>query len=204
MTPIIDFRIRPPYKSFLDTVMYRDAARRDRITRTIGFEPSPAAQQRSVKMMLEEMDEAGVALGVVVGRNSGALGRIDNAEVLEFCAAHAGRFLPVGSICPLPRQAAQRELEALVQAGVKAVNIEPGGLAEPLHLDDRRLYPLYAQCEDRGLVLIIMGGGNAGPDVSYTAPEHVDRVLVSRFRRSQQFAARSRASIGSKGTLATL
>ncbi len=36
--PIIDFRIRPPYKGFLDTIMYAGAERRDRITRSVGLE----------------------------------------------------------------------------------------------------------------------------------------------------------------------
>ena len=46
-----------------------------------------------------------------------------------------------------------------------------------MHTDDRRLYPLYAHCESQGAILIIMTGGNAGPDISYTAPERIDRVL---------------------------
>ena len=47
-----------------------------------------------------------------------------------------------------------------------------------MHTDDRRIYPIYAQLEDCGLPLIIMTGGNAGPDLSYTAPERLDRVLA--------------------------
>lgn len=175
---IVDFRIRPPYGGFLQTAMYKGAARRDRITRDIGFEPSFAAQEQSVELMLAEMDAAGVGTGVVVGRNSGALGSVANSDVKAFCDAHPGRFVPVGSVCPLPRKAAYAEVEQLIAQGFKVIGIEPGGLAEPLHYDDRRLYPLYALCEDRGVVLIVMGGGNAGPDVSYTSPEHLDRVLA--------------------------
>lgn len=67
---IIDFRIRPPFKGFLETAMYKGAARRDRITRDIGFGPSRAAQEKSVDLLLAEMDAASVAMGVVVGRNS--------------------------------------------------------------------------------------------------------------------------------------
>jgi len=175
---IIDFRVRPPYKGFLDTAMYKGAARRDRITRDIGFEPSRAAQEKSVDLLLAEMDAANVAMGVVVGRDSGVLGRIDNAEIKEFCDSHPGRFVPVGSICPVPRKSARSQVDALLGQGFKAVSIEPGGLTEPMHFDDRRLYPFYADCEDRGVVLIVMGGANAGPDISYTAPEHLDRVLA--------------------------
>jgi predicted TIM-barrel fold metal-dependent hydrolase len=42
--------------------------------------------------------------------------------------------------------------------------------------DDRRLYPIYAQCEDAGVPVIIMAGGSAGPDLGYTEPTHLDRV----------------------------
>ncbi len=62
---IIDFRVRPPYKEFLGTAMYGQAERRDRITRSLGFEPSSAAVQQSVELMLAEMDAAGVDFGVV-------------------------------------------------------------------------------------------------------------------------------------------
>ena len=46
----------------------------------------------------------------------------------------------------------------------------------PIYPDDRRLYPIYAHCEDRNIPAIIMAGGNAGPDLSYSFPVHVDRV----------------------------
>ena len=42
---------------------------------------------------------------------------------------------------------------------------------------DRRLYPIYAHCEDHNIPIMLMGGGNTGPDVSYSSPEHIDRVL---------------------------
>ncbi len=60
---IFDFRIRPPYKGFLDMLMYAQAGRRNGFTRNLGFEPSPAAEQCSMAMLLDEMDVAGVAKG---------------------------------------------------------------------------------------------------------------------------------------------
>ena len=174
----IDFRIRPPFKSFLKTAMYAGAARRDGITRKIGFEPSAAAVMQSVPLLLEEMNDAGIDAGVIVGRVSGALGNIDNADIAELCAQFPERFVPIAGIAPHPRKEASREAERLLRQGFKGLSIEPGGLPEPLHYDDRRLYPFYALCEDQSTILVIMGGGNAGPDISYTAPEHIDRVLA--------------------------
>ena len=174
----IDFRVRPPFKSFLATAMYLGNERRDRITRQIGFEPSSAATSLSIDKLLLEMDEACVDAGVVVGRVSGALGNVDNADILELCATYPKRFLPIAGIAPWPRKPASVEMEQILSAGFRGVAIEPGGLPEPMHYDDRRLYPFYAQCEDRRVLLVVMGGGNAGPDVSFTAPEHLDRVLA--------------------------
>ncbi len=175
---VIDFRIRPPFKSFLGTAMYRGAARRDRITRQVGFEPSPAAVQQSVPLLVSEMDAAGIETGVVVGRVSGALGNVDNGEILDFCSCFPGRFVPAAGIAPVPRRAAADAVRDLLAQGFRGLAIEPGGMPEPMHYDDRRLYPFYAACEDLGALLVVMGGGNAGPDVSFTAPEHLDRVLA--------------------------
>ena len=35
-----------------------------------------------------------------------------------------------------------------------------------------------AQCEDAAIPVIIMAGGSAGPDLSYTQPDHLDRVAA--------------------------
>ncbi|GLS45370.1 amidohydrolase family protein [Methylobacterium brachythecii] len=174
---IIDFRIRPPFEDFLNTAMYAGSERRDRIARAIGFAPSPAAQAQSVDGLLAEMDRAGITHGVVVGRESGSLGSVDNATVKAFCDQHAGRFIPAASIDPADRKKAMRQIEDCLTAGFALFNMEPGGAMPPMHTDDRRLYPLYALLEDREVPLILMTGGNAGPDISYTAPETLDRVL---------------------------
>jgi hypothetical protein len=128
--------------------------------------------------LIEEMDAAWVGQGVVVGRNSGALGTVSNDVVKEFCGLYPGRFVPVGSIDPTAWKSAPKLVDELLLGGFKAIAVEPGGAAQPLHTDDRRLYPFYAHCEAKNVPLIIMTGGNAGPDISYSAPERLDRVLA--------------------------
>lgn len=175
---VIDFRVRPPFEGFLKTVMYQDPERRNRFTRQLGLEPSRAAIEQSVDLMIAEMDAAGVDIGVVVGRNSGFFGSVDNKTVLDFVRRHPGRFVAVASIDAANRKDAIAEIEWASGAGFKAINIEPGAYAVPIHTDDRRLYPIYAHCEDRAIPVIIMNGGNAGPDLSYSKPEALDRVLA--------------------------
>ena len=175
---IIDFRLRPPVKGFLQTLMYSAGERRDGFTRTVGFEPSAAAQQQSMPLLMQEMDEAGVDIGVVVGRLAGTLGSVSNEDIASITDAHPGRFIGAASIDPTNRRQACDTIDAALARGFKLVNIEPGSYPVPLYADDRRLYPIYAHCEDRGVPVILMVGGTAGPDLSYSDPIRTDRVLA--------------------------
>jgi hypothetical protein len=175
---VIDFRIRPPFKGFLDTLMYSQPDRRDRFTRQLGLEPSAAATEKSCDLLLKELDSAGIDIGVVVGRNSGFLGSVTNADVMEFVQTYPGRFLGVASVELADRRNAIRGIDEAIAAGFKAMNIEPGAQPVPMEIDDRRLYPIYAHCEDNMIPVIILAGGNAGPDIGYTVPVALDRVLA--------------------------
>jgi len=141
---IVDFRLRPPVGGFLDTLMYSAGERRDGFTRTVGFEPSPAAQQQSMELLLQEMDAAGVHKGVVVGRLAGTLGSVPNADVQRIVAEHPGRFIGAASIDPTSRQGACATIDQALRDGFKLINIEPGSYPVPMYADDRRLYPIYA------------------------------------------------------------
>lgn len=174
--PIIDFRLRPPLKGYLDLVMYSKAERRDRLTRQHGMEPAASAQQQSMPMLLQEMDDAGVTQGVVMGRYSGLYGSVSNQDVADIVRDYPGRFIGVGSVDPSNRRRAIQQIDEAIALGLKGINLEPGTYAEPLLADDRRLYPIYAYCEDKNIPVTVMCGGSAGPDLSYTNPVHIDRV----------------------------
>ena len=173
---VIDFRLRPPVKGFLDMVMYSKAERRDGITRQHGMEPAASAQAKSMEQLLAEMDAAGVTCGVVMGRCSGLYGSVSNQDVADIVKTWPGRFIGVGSLDPSDRRKAIAQIDEAIALGLKAINLEPGAYEQPLYADDRRLYPIYAYCEDKGIPVTIMAGGSAGPDLSYTNPVHVDRV----------------------------
>jgi uncharacterized protein len=173
---VIDFRLRPPLKGFLELIMYANAERRDAATRRHGMEPAQSAQAQSMELLLEEMDEAGVTLGVVMGRYSGVYGSVSNQDVADIVNAYPGRFVGVGSIDPSNRRNALRQIDEALALGLKGINLEPGAYPTPLHPDDRRLYPIYAFCEDRNIPVVMMAGGSAGPDITYTHPVHVDHV----------------------------
>ena len=171
---IIDFRLRPPVGGFLNTLMYSAGARRDGFTRTVGFTPSPAAAAVHGPAA-EEMEAAGVDAGVVVGRLAGVLGSVPNER-----APDRGRIRAASSARPRSTRPTAGLPDHRPGAGgrLQLINIEPGSYPVPMHADDRRLYPIYGHCEDVGVPVIMMVGGTAGPDLSYSDPIRTDRVLA--------------------------
>jgi predicted TIM-barrel fold metal-dependent hydrolase len=174
---IIDFRLRPPVGEFLTTRIYSAPDNRDRYTRSLGYEPAPSAQQQSMPLLLEEMKQAGITRGLVVPRATDKLGSISNAEVARLVTQYPDVFVGAGAAHPADRRRAVQQIEEARSLGLKFVNIEPGAQIPALHVDDARLYPIYAYCEDENVPLIIMCGGAAGPTIDYTAPQRIDRVL---------------------------
>jgi predicted TIM-barrel fold metal-dependent hydrolase len=176
--PIVDFRLRPPSRGFLATKIYANAANRDRYTRRLGFDPAPSVQAQSMPLLLEEMRAAGITTGIVVGRTTATLGSVPNEDVAAIVAEHPGLFIGIGSADTTDRRRAVAMIEECRRLGLAMVNLEPGVMDPPMRADDRRLYPIYAHAEDTGTKLVIMAGGAAGPDITYTAPEYLDRVLA--------------------------
>jgi predicted TIM-barrel fold metal-dependent hydrolase len=175
---IIDFRVRPPLKGILKTAMYANAPRRDRFTQQLGLDPAPSARKKSMPMLLAEMKAAGVTLGVIMARISDMLGSISNKDVAAICKSYPKLFVGIAGVDPTSRKAAVQEIDAAMKAGFRGVTIEPGAYPIPIYADDRRLYPIYGHLEDRNIPVVIMTGGNAGPDLSYSSPIPVDRVAA--------------------------
>ena len=66
---IIDFRMRPPARGFLNIGVYDDVARTAKLTECFSMKQAPSVAQKSPELMLQEMDTAGVTMGVIPGRN---------------------------------------------------------------------------------------------------------------------------------------
>lgn len=173
---VIDFRLRPPMGGFLGMVMYSQIERTARMAGGLGMTLAPSVRERSPATMIREMDAASVRYGVVPGRISPVLGTIAADDVSAIVAKYPQRLFAYAGIDPVDRHKAVAAIDKAMAQGAKGVVIEPGLSSSPTHLDDARMYPIYAHCEDRMVPVLFMAGGNAGPDVSYTSPEHIDRV----------------------------
>lgn len=177
---IIDFRLRPPSKGFLDMYLYRNKERTVGMTRQLGLHPAPSVLAESMPQCLAEMDAAGIATGVALGRQSSEaarLARVSNDDVAQLVRDYPGRFVGIASIDLTETRGALEELErAIRHLGLRGLSVEPGMVDPPMYADDPRLYPVYQQCIDLGVPVVLMSGGNAGPEVSYSLPVALDRM----------------------------
>lgn len=177
---IIDLRVRPPAAGFESMALYWDKERIAQMGRDIGFEPAPSYLSESVEACVAEMDAAGVAIGVVTGRLSGKrLGRVENAAIVDLIRRYPGRFWGMGGVDLDDMQAARRQVEEISgSADLCGAVFESGCAENPRYADDPELAPLFGACEDAGLPVLLMAGGNAGPDLSYSNPVQVDRLAA--------------------------
>jgi predicted TIM-barrel fold metal-dependent hydrolase len=174
----MDFRLRPPLKGFLSMVMFSNMERSAKMAAGMGMELSPSTRQNSLDLLLKEMDEAKVVMGVVPGRISPSLGSVELADIVSIVKDNPKRFVGMAGIDFTNRKATIAAVDEAMRAGMKGIVLEPGLAAVPMYLDDRRLYPIYAHCEDKNIPVLFMSGGNAGPDPTYSMPEHIDHVAA--------------------------
>ena len=146
---IMDMRLRPPLPTWIKQAQF-EIGNHYYPTRK-GFLRPPSAEKRSLPLLLQEMDAAGISLGVVMGRQSvEPLGSIPNDEIAECIRQHPTRFVGWAGIdLAMPMDACLAEINRCVrQLKFKGVSIEPTISRDPslIRADDRRLYPIYEEC----------------------------------------------------------
>lgn len=174
---IIDVRVRPPYKGYLDTIMFRDTERTAGISKRLGVDQPQSVHSRSMDLMFQEMDQAGITMAVIPGRRANpAFGNVPNEDIDALLRVYPQRFVGLAAIDPSLDTAISEIKHWVIEGRFRGIVMEPGVLAEPMHLDDERIYPIYDFCEKNHVLVGLMTGAGAGPDVTYTMPEHMDRV----------------------------
>jgi predicted TIM-barrel fold metal-dependent hydrolase len=152
MNGVVDAWMQHPTRRFLEQPFFaslRRWARQDSIPDV------------PLSLTLESMDAAGVALGLVSAwwGPQGAL--IDNDEVASFVGQHPDRLIGVASVDLARPMEAVRELRRCVrELGFRALRIVPWLWGLPP--DDRRYYPLYAECIELDVPFCLQVG-HTGP-----------------------------------------
>lgn len=183
----IDFRIRPPYGESLKMSLFAgQLPANDRFKDaplSIGKKRIPSAIRGSLDLMVREMDDAGIDVGVLMGRktNHPVFGNTKTSELDEICKKYPDRFIPFAGLNPADADW-REQLDEAVAAGCRGIGFDPGWYASPLRCDAQELMPLYQACEEKGLIASITCSIYLGPDVSYSDPAAIHRV-AARFPR---------------------
>ncbi|MFQ9490676.1 MAG: amidohydrolase family protein [Bilophila wadsworthia] len=144
---IIDFRMRPPARGFLNIGVYDDVARTAKLTECFSMKQAPSVAQKSPELMLQEMDTAGVTMGVIPGRNGHFKGSISNDDIISLLGDFPGRFVGMAGLNASKREESLEEIHRTVLNGpLKGICMEPGALDKPMYADDPRIYPIYDLC----------------------------------------------------------
>lgn len=181
---IIDFRVRPPYKSFLKLGIFPRWANpvTDPLKMSafgMGRDPVPSCEQGSMELFLKEMDEAGINKCVVMGRrtrnSSTGAGNVEAEELRELAQAYPDRFLPFAGIDPTDDDA-QAQVEQAGNMGFKGISMDPGWCVPALYADDYRVLRVCETCERLGLIAVITHSAVVGPDLGYCDPCAIQHV----------------------------
>jgi len=178
---IIDFRVRPPYKSYLTSFNYRASSSPSDPTKetifSIGKKPNVSAIEGSIELFVKEMDDTGTERAVIMGRKADNYGMIDNDEIHELYQRYPGRFIPFGGINPnLANQV--EEIERIAKLGFRGIGLDAGWLRRPLYYDDPVFDPIYEKCQELGLIASLTSSFMLGPDLTYSDPNAIQRVAM--------------------------
>lgn len=179
---IIDFRVRPPYKSFSNLTIFGTRLEvPNRPANWVG-PMAESVKSRSMPQFLQELADAEVKHAVVWGRvvASKAASTVQE-DVAELVATHPKLLSGFGGIAvPKEEQSdeAVREVEkALVKLQLKGITLEPGFAMSPTRgADDPALMPVYERCQELGGILGFTISVRAGGDIRFSNPEAVDRI----------------------------
>ena len=177
---IIDMRLRP---SFLHAFFGATPGTPDYetvrwVNRRVGSKDvDHFSFYRDLPQTIAGMDEAGIDLGVVVGRSTPSV-RIANTAIADLAAQSGGRLLGVASVDPVAlgrEDAAAEARHAISTLGLAALNLDAGFYEKPLRADDELLMPLYALCVSLGVPAFVMSGPTT-PDLAFNDPLAIDHV----------------------------
>jgi predicted TIM-barrel fold metal-dependent hydrolase len=176
---ILDARVRPPYKSLQQVLASAPGARKavKRSPLISGYDRPPSMVQKSLELFIEEMDDAGVNKGVLVGRQAGHR-MVLNDDIAELRDMYPDKFpVALAGINGSDVTAAVQEIErTITDRGFNGIAIDPGWWVPPLYVDDQQIYPIYAKCAELGGVLYLTCSLMQGPDISYAEPFRIQRV----------------------------
>lgn len=184
MDAIIDARVCPPVPAYLgDRTWVRLEDTLQGVAQR-GWDVPDRMRTPDLAGYLAECARLGIVRAGLPARVPNDLwGGSGNEPVLDAVREHSDFFFGYGAVDALEPKPGEA-IEALTGQGVNGIVVEPGLSSSVLHVDDSAVDPVYDACQSLGIPLLLMGGGETGPDLSYSDPLRHEQVAI-RFPRLQ-------------------
>jgi predicted TIM-barrel fold metal-dependent hydrolase len=171
----IDFRFRPVGTQSITPELTWEYLRKMRLR------PAPSFEAQSLDLMFQEMDQAGIEMGVIgVPAPTEKPGFLSTANetIAEMVRTHPERFVGFGSLDTTEPAQALEEIDHVLELGLIGLTVEPSTARVSRRVDDRRLYPIYEAAQKRGLPVLTGMSCLLGPYLDDCKPEYVDHVAT--------------------------
>lgn len=182
MRKIIDFRVRPPFKSILDMFLYRDPEDWTLpLLRSLDLEPDSSYTKRSLDLFVAELAATNVVRAVIPGNiaeapasaGGSSVESINHEDIVELVDSYPDLFTGMIAVEPGVSSSAD-EAEALLKSGkFHGIEIDPGLSATPMYPDDPRAEWVYELAEEYKVPMVVKLSHQMGPDMSYGQPHRL-------------------------------
>lgn len=184
MIDTIDFRVQPPYESFLGLYFFRQRPGADdplsRHGLAFGRKANRSYEDRSMSTFMDELDSAEIAHAVIVGQRAARRwGSVDNEDIAELVRTHPDRFSGFAGVDGREPDAAVQARRAIEDLGCVGISVVPGWSEPALRDDDPLLLRIYEVCADLGAPVVITSSHFIGPDMDHARPVHVQRAALA-------------------------
>lgn len=155
---VIDFRMRPPFETFLHSFLY-DVPSLEASATKLDFQVSEAIKQTSMDLLIQEMDDANIVKAVVPIRRTT---RGDNHDIAKLQTKYPDRFIGFAWIDPLQGALALQDIDTFVTSGsCTGITMEPAidTTSTKWKADTEEIYPVYEMCEQRNIPILFTWGG---------------------------------------------
>lgn len=150
---VIDFRMRPPFETFVHSFYY-DIPSFEISATKLNFQISDAVKQASMDLLIQEMDATNVVKAVVpIRKTTGG----NNHDIAKLQTKYPDRFIGFAWIDPLQGALALQDIDTFVTNGsCTGIVLEPAIDMTPTkwRADAEEICPVYQMCEEKNIPIL--------------------------------------------------
>jgi len=126
---------------------------------------------------LENMQQSGISLAVLHAEYAYGDVHVLNKTVGELVQKHPDKLIGFAGVDPLASENAVEDLDQYINEwNMKGLNLQPW--VQGLYANDKRLYPLYDYCQQKGIPVAIHASINFSVNrkIDYSRPLYLDEI----------------------------